>query len=1275
MKQWSSLLFLFSITSSLFAETGLVRVFTQTNDIPHKVSEIPMAAGANYETDVPPTLAEYAFTHWTLNVAEAGASRDELGRAYERLPYHLADRVDLTAHYLPKNQDRDDDGVFDADEIYWYGSLEQDATSDTDGDGRTFSEELAAGTNPLMADGEEIGAILYSDGDDVVYNPHDYARFTVSSETEGLVTTVEETSRPGMVFSTPTLSPNSSTFAYWTRNGEPCRDELGRALNGLTISIGSTIENFVAVSVENEEDRYKLYWYGTTDIAMDSDTDGDGRTFSEELAAGTNPLMADGEEMGSILYSDGEMIVYNPFDYKSVTIVAETAGVVLTNSCEWLRPGTAVTTSSKSPNSSTFAYWTRNGEPCRDELGRALDHVSFTMGTAPETLFAVQVADDDMRQKLYWYGTTDIAMDSDTDGDGRTFSEELAAGTNPLMADGEEIGAILVSDGRLLLYDPFGQLNICLATSSGYVGVYDGVAHGISVEVQRPTTGATIRYSLSDTGPYSLTNPTFTDIGEWTVWYQITADDYEELIECETVKITKAPIGGDEGEEPGSGTIPEGGLSKYDTAFVYDGMGHTIETNALATAFSEATGGIVDVVYAVDDGTGESGGPGQPALPWKPIAPTITNTGSAVVWYKVTSANYADYVHAATVSVTPKPITITAQAKSQVYGEAEVPLTYTAAGLVGDDALTGALTRDPGVGAGIYAIRQGTLSNANYAITYVGANYTILKRMVTLVSESAEKVYDRTPLVKNEVKVKDGSVGFVDGEDFTAVCSGSQTAVGSSNNTFTYMLSEGTEAANYEIVKEYGTLTVTKATFNPSDLFLGLETATEEDGILCERVYNGLPQPFEVDVAESFTEPYVFSYALTPGAYTETAPTLTNVADGALKVYFMFVTPNYEPYEGFGTLRILPKEITEEMVQPGEDAFFWDGPEKMPTVMLYDYVTIDGIEVNVATESDFTHVYGEKVDAGVWATVTAQGNYTGTVSKIVPILKRPVTPPVITPKSYNGRNQTPTIPTDERWAVVSNPGGVHAGSYTNVILRLTNTSDFKWKGQGEEETDWTGVFAITRANNGWTGYPNMTGWVYGETPSEPQMGRVRYGTVKVAYRRKGTDVSTETSVRPELPGIYIARFWADATQDYIGVSVNSPYREVEFEITGTIPGGTETLTTPVPVPYTWLDSYVEQFGGDYERAANAKGLNGVTLWESYVAGLVPTDPTSRFTATIEIDANGRTVVTWTPDLREANPPRTYIEYGKEKLTDAEWTPVTAENRDAMRFFKVGVKIK
>ena len=219
------------------------------------------------------------------------------------------------------------------------------------------------------------------------------------------------------------------------------------------------------------------------------------------------------------------------------------------------------------------------------------------------------------------------------------------------------------------------------------------------------------------------------------------------------------------------------------------------------------------------------------------------------------------------------------------------------------------------------------------------------------------------------------------------------------------------------------------------------------------------------------------------------------------------------------------------------------------------------------------------------------------------------------------------------------------------------------------------MFAITKANNGWSRYPGMTGWTYGETPSEPVMGQARYGTVQVAYRRKGADVSTETATKPSTPGTYIARFWVDETENHIGVALSTPY-EVEFEIAPGAGGFTETQTTPVPVPYVWLDPYLAKYGaGDYEAAGHATGANGAALWESYVAGLDPEDPTSKLRAFIEMLPDNTPKVTWSPDLGNADVPRTYTILGKANLTDADWTPVTDANKPMMRFFKVKVEMK
>ena len=538
-------------------------------------------------------------------------------------------------------------------------------------------------------------------------------------------------------------------------------------------------------------------------------------------------------------------------------------------------------------------------------------------------------------------------------------------------------------------------------------------------------------------------------------------------------------------------------------------------------------------------------------------------------------------------------------------------------------------------------------------------------RPVTLLSGSATKTYDGTPLRKDEVKVKEGSLDFVDGEGVTTSCTSAQTGVGRIENGFNYEFKSGTLQDNYTIIPAFGWLEVTPGTLTVDPAKSGYNAP-----------YDGKAHGPEVLAALSGLgfnpEACEITYALVPGdesAYSPTMPTLTDV--GTQTVYVKIKAQNFEVVYAEMTVVVTEKEITDEMVQPGEDAFFFDGDAKKPTVDVQHIV--DGVDI--CTENDYTVTYGTKADAGWWVTVTGKGNYSGTVTKIVPVLKRPVAPPVVPSRSYNGKTQKPTIPTDSRWTVVANPGGIDVGEYSNVVLRLTNTTDYKWKGGGEDQTDITLVFKVTKGNNGWSRQPDMKGWTYGETPSEPNLGQTRYGTVKVAYRKKGAAVETEVAEKPSKPGKYIARFWADETENFIGVSTKPPYKEIEFEIVDPSGGGDVTVTTPVPVPHDWLEPYLAQFGGDYETAANAKGKNGVALWESYVAGLDPEDATSKFMAKIEMGADGKAVVTWTPDLSKDEKPRKYTTLGKAKLTDADWTPVTDANKSQMRFFRVRVEME
>ncbi|MBP5787870.1 MAG: hypothetical protein J6Y19_08665, partial [Kiritimatiellae bacterium] len=117
---------------------------------------------------------------------------------------------------------------------------------------------------------------------------------------------------------------------------------------------------------------------------------------------------------------------------------------------------------------------------------------------------------------------------------------------------------------------------------------------------------------------------------------------------------------------------------------------------------------------------------------------------------------------------------------------------------------------------------------------------------------------------------------------------------------------------------------------------------------------------------------------------------------------------------------------------------------------------------------------------------------------------------------------------------------------------------------------------------------------------------------------------------------------------------------------------TETASTPVAVPYAWLDekaaSFVAANGGDYEAAAKAKAANGREMWECYVAGLSTTNAAEEFTTEITF-SNGVPKVSWEPDLNEGGKKneREYVVEGKPGMLE-EWGATNSESR----FFRVKV---
>lgn len=109
--------------------------------------------------------------------------------------------------------------------------------------------------------------------------------------------------------------------------------------------------------------------------------------------------------------------------------------------------------------------------------------------------------------------------------------------------------------------------------------------------------------------------------------------------------------------------------------------------------------------------------------------------------------------------------------------------------------------------AGVYTVWY-KISADNYEDYIQEACVTILPRKMVIASGDAEKFYDGVPLMCSSAEVTAG--GPVDGETFTVNFTGAQLDEGESQNTFDIVWDDPANASNYEVLKYYGTLKVTR---------------------------------------------------------------------------------------------------------------------------------------------------------------------------------------------------------------------------------------------------------------------------------------------------------------------------------------------------------------------------------------------------------------------------------------------------------------------------------
>jgi len=345
-------------------------------------------------------------------------------------------------------------------------------------------------------------------------------------------------------------------------------------------------------------------------------------------------------------------------------------------------------------------------------------------------------------------------------------------------------------------------------------------------------TGALSRVEGEDVDEYDITQGTlaasnnydltFTD-AKFTITKRpltITAEDKTKVFGTEDPELTfkvEGLLDGDEipgalvraeGENVGEYAITQGTVtanSNYNISFVpgkftitaatinmtvtpcmadYDGKAHTIVVNA---------GSDVTVKFGTVEGTYNL-----------TEVPTFTDAGKYTVYYQAEKTNYATVTSSAKVIINKKKVTVAAQNNTKVYGQTDPELIYTADGLLGSDALTGALSRVAGEDVNEYDITQGTLAASdNYSITFTGAKFTITKRPLTITAEAKSKVEGaQDPELTYTVE------GLVEGDKLTgALARAEGETVGE------YVITQGSLAAsnNYSVTFTGAKFTITAA--------------------------------------------------------------------------------------------------------------------------------------------------------------------------------------------------------------------------------------------------------------------------------------------------------------------------------------------------------------------------------------------------------------------------------------------------------------------------------
>ena len=306
----------------------------------------------------------------------------------------------------------------------------------------------------------------------------------------------------------------------------------------------------------------------------------------------------------------------------------------------------------------------------------------------------------------------------------------------------------------------------------GYEGIYDGEEHTLSVSASAANT--TFSYSVNNGITFTDTLPTIKDVGEIQVIVRAQNPNYITVLENVSLKVT-----------PKSVTIRA--IDKDKTYGEAD------------PAFEATVEGLLNndsVSYSLRRDSGEDAG-------CYVIHPQAAETQGN---YKVSTVDGTFEIHQGVLSlqaVTSQKLYDGTALSSGIDGSLPEGSTVSYS-VDGGESWSSTVPALKHVGTLSYSVR---VENRNFATAYLNGSLSVLPRTVNITSLSASKSYDGKALTNHEVYYSGD--GFVSGEGVTISYSGTQTLVGSSANSFTYLLQDNTAENDYTVNCIFGTLSVT----------------------------------------------------------------------------------------------------------------------------------------------------------------------------------------------------------------------------------------------------------------------------------------------------------------------------------------------------------------------------------------------------------------------------------------------------------------------------------